>query len=316
MKLAITKIAQLVIVLFLVSIGTFSLTALMPGDPAVAILGPDQPPEAYIALRKELGLDQPVLIRYFTWLGNALQGDLGNSLVTPYRSVSELVGNAFVVSLELAVLGLLIALVISIPLAMLSARRPGGLVDRTVGALTFALLSVPSFVAGLILIAVLVNQLHLFPRTQWVPITVDPIENLYHAALPAFIIALAEIPTFTRVLRGDLVSTLQEDFVLSARAKGMPAWRIMIFDAFRPSSYSLITVVGLVLASLIGSTVIVETLFSLPGMGSLIVGSAYNGNVTVIQGAVLVIAVCYVLINTGVDLLYSAIDPRIRRAAA
>lgn len=316
MKLAINKIVQLVTVLFLVSIGTFSLISLLPGDPAVAILGPDQPPEAYIALREELDLDGPFFERYFTWLGNALQGDLGTSLVTPYRSVSELVGGAFVVSFELAVLGLLIALVISIPLAMLSARRPGGLLDRTVSAITFGLLSVPSFVAGLLLIAVFVNQLHMFPRTQWVPLAQDPIGNLYHAALPAFIIALAEIPTFTRVLRGDLVSTLQEDFVLSARAKGMPAWRIMLFDAFRPSSYSLITIVGLVLASLIGSTVIVETLFSLPGMGSLIVGAAYNGNVTVIQGAVLVIAVCYVLINTAVDLLYSVIDPRIRRAAA
>ncbi|WP_022884469.1 ABC transporter permease [Glaciibacter superstes] len=310
----INKVVQLVVVLLLVSIGTFALTSLMPGDPATAILGPDQPAEAYIELREELGLNDPVLARYFGWLGHALQGDLGNSLVTPFRSVNELVGGAFPVSFQLAAMGLIISLAISIPLAMVSARRPDGAIDRAISALTFGILAVPSFVAGLILIALVVNQLNIFPRTQWIPFTENPLDNLYHAALPAITIALAEVPTFTRVLRGDLVSTLQEDFILSARAKGMPAWRIMIFDAFRPSSYSLITVVGLALASLIGSTVIVETLFSLSGMGSLIVNASYVGNVTVVQGAVLVIAVCYVLINAVVDLLYAVIDPRIRRA--
>lgn len=316
LSLTVVKVVQLVIVLLLVSIGTFSLTSLMPGDPAIAILGPDQPPEAYEALRQELGLNEPLFVRYFSWLGDVLHGDLGNSLVTPFRSVNELIGNAFPVSLELAFLGLIVALVISIPLAMISARRPDGIIDRIISALTFGILAVPSFIAGLILIAVLVNQLQIFPRTGWVPFTDDPLDNLYHAALPVFIIALAEIPPFIRVLRGDLTNTLQEDFVLSARAKGMPAWRIMLFDAFRPSSYSLITVIGLALASLIGSTVIVETLFSLPGMGTLVVNASYNGNVTVVQGAVLVIAVSYVLINTVVDLLYAVIDPRIRRATA
>lgn len=316
MKRVVGKVSQLLVVMFLVSLGTFSLTSLMPGDPAVAILGENQPPEAYAELREKLGLNAPLLERYFSWLGDVLTGNLGESMVAPYQDVTAMLGQAFGVSLEIAVLGLVVALVVSIPLAMLSARRPNGLLDRAISAATFGILSVPSFVSGLVLIAILVNQLHLFPRVGWVGITDGLGQNLYHAALPVITIALIEIPTFTRVLRGDLVRTLQEDFVLSARAKGMPAWRIMIFDAFRPSSYSLITIMGLSLAQLIGSTVIVETLFSLPGMGRLIVSSASQGNVTVVQGAVLVIAACYVLINAGVDLLYSVIDPRIRRVSA
>lgn len=316
MKLVVVKVVQLILVLFVVSLGTFSLTSLLPGDPAIAILGPDQPPEAYAELRERLGLNDPFPIRYASWLGGVLTGDLGTSLVTPFRGVDEMIAGALPVSIQLALMGLVVALAVAIPLAMVSARRPDGIIDRAISALTFGILAVPSFVAGLLLIALLVNQLRIFPRAGWVSLAEDPVQNLYHAALPVLIIALAEIPVFTRVLRGDLTRTLQEDFVLSARAKGMPAWRIMVFDAFRPSSYSLITVIGLALASLIGSTVIVETLFSLPGMGSLVVNASYNGNVTVVQGAVLVIALCYVLINTGVDLLYAVIDPRIRRATA
>lgn len=316
MKAAAGKVAQLLVVMFLVSLGTFSLTSLMPGDPAVAILGDNQSPEAYAELREELGLNEPLVERYFTWLGQVLQGDLGASMVPPNEAVTSLIWSAFAVSIELAVLALVVALVVSIPLAMISARRPNGLLDRVTSAGTFGIMSVPSFVSGLVLIALLVNQLHLFPRVGWVDVTDGLGQNLYHAALPVITIALLEIPTFTRVLRGDLVRTLQEDFVLSARAKGMPAWRIMVFDAFRPSSYSLITVLGLSLAQLIGSTVIVETLFSLPGMGRLVVTSASQGNITVVQGAVLVIAACYVLINAGVDLMYSVIDPRIRRVGA
>jgi peptide/nickel transport system permease protein len=308
------KAVQLVTVLLIVSFGTFMLSALLPGDPAVAILGEGQPPEAYAQVRQELGLNDALLGRYVDWLGSVLRGDFGTSLIPPRSNVTERLLAAFPVSLQLAVMALILALLISIPLAMISAYRAGGVVDRIVSAITFGILSVPSFVAGLLLIAVAVNQFELFPRAHWVRITESLPDNLYHAFLPMVTIALLEIPTFTRLLRSDLVNTLQEDFVLASRAKGMPSWRIMLFDAFRPSSYSIITVVGLSLASLIGSTVIVETLFSLPGMGSLVVKAAGQGDLPIVQGAVLVIAVTYVVINTLVDAAYSIVDPRIRRA--
>ncbi|GAA0995742.1 ABC transporter permease [Acrocarpospora macrocephala] len=308
------KAAQLLAVLLIVSFGTFMLSALLPGDPAVAILGEGHPPEAYEQVRQELGLNDPLLSRYVEWLSAVIRGDFGTSLIPPQSEVSSRLASAFPVSLQLAVMALILALVISIPLAMVSAYRAGGVVDRIVSAITFGILSVPSFVAGLLLIAIAVNQFELFPRAHWVRLTDSVPDNLYHAFLPVLTIALLEIPTFTRLLRSDLVNTLQEDFVLASRAKGMPSWRIMLFDAFRPSSYSIITVVGLALASLIGSTVIVETLFSLPGMGSLVVHAAGQGDLPIVQGAVLVIAVTYVVINTAVDAAYSIVDPRIRRA--
>lgn len=307
------RLGQLVIVLLIVSFGTFMLSALLPGDPAVAILGEDQPPEAYEQVRQQLGLDQPLLTRYVEWLGSVLRLDFGTSLIPPHQEVADQLRAAFPVSLQLALMALLLALVISIPLAMLSAYRPGGLLDRLISAATFAILAVPSFVAGLLLIAVAVNQLGLFPRAHWVRISESVPDNLYHAFLPVLTIALLEIPAFTRVLRGDLVTTLQEDFILASRAKGMPSWRIMLFDAFRPSSYAMITIIGLSLAQLIGSTVIVEVLFALPGMGSLVVDAAGQGDLPVVQGAVLVIAFTYVVINTAVDAAYSIVDPRIRR---
>lgn len=314
MQRLLVKLAELVVVLFLVSFGVFALVAILPGDPAAAILGPGHPASAYAALRKQLGLDHSLFYRYFEWLGHALQGDLGHSIVPPNLSVMGRISEALPVSLELAIMGLLIALLIAIPLALVSAYYEGRLLDRAVGAGVFAVLSLPSFLLGLLLIMVLVDQLGIFPRSLWVRLSADPAANLGHAILPAIVIALPEAALYTRVLRSDLLRTLREDFVLAAKAKGMPPWRIMITEALRPSSFSLITVLGISLGTLIGSTVIVEYLFSLPGMGTLVVGAASQGDYPMVQGAALVIAAIYVIVNSGIDLAYGYLDPRTRRA--
>lgn len=308
------KLGELISVLVLVSFGVFLLVALLPGDPASAILGPGKPPEAYAALRTELGLDQPIWHRYLDWLGGALSGDLGRSIVPPQLQVIDRIQAALPVSLELAVLGLLIAVVLAIPLALWSAYREGQLADRAVSSSVFAILSTPSFLIGLLLILITADGLGWFPRAQWVRLSESVGGNLYHAILPAIVIALPEMALFTRILRNDLVTTLSEDFVLAARAKGFPPWRVMVVEALRPSSFSLVTVLGLSLGTLIGSTVIVEYLFTLPGMGSLVVNAAGQGDFPVVQGAALVIALIYVLINTGIDLTYGYLDPRTRRA--
>ena len=316
MRKVLVRLLELVAVLLLVSFGVFLLVALIPGDPAVSILGQGKPPEQYEALRQELGLNDPVLVRYVEWLGSAIQGDLGRSVIPPRTEVVDRLAAALPVSLQLATMGLLIAVAVSVPLALWTASRQGGLVDRIVSASMFGLLSIPSFLAGLILIMVLVNGAGWFPRSQWVRISESFSGNLYHAILPAVVIALSEIALFTRVLRNDLVVTLQEDFVLSARAKGMPRWRIMVGDALRPSSFSLVTLLGISTGRLIGSTVIVEYLFSLPGLGSLVVTAAQTGNFPIVQGAVLVTALAYVMVNNFVDLSYGFLDPRTRRAHA
>lgn len=240
------RLLELLGVLFIASIGVFSLVVLMPGDPAVDILGAGRAPSEYAALRTELGLDQPLVTRYLDWLGGALTGDLGHSVVPPQSDVTDRVLSALPVSFEIAALGLLVALLIAVPLAMWSAYREGSAADRIIGAGTFGVLSVPSFLAGLLLILVLVNSAGWFPRSEWVRIgDGDLLGNLHHAFLPALTVALAELAMFTRVLRGDLIVTLREDYILAARAKGMNPLRVLFTDALRPSSFSLVTLLGL-----------------------------------------------------------------------
>lgn len=314
-RLAI-RLAELVAVLLVVSFGVFLLTSLLPGDPAVAVLGKGHPPEDYAALHEQMGLDQPLLQQYWHWLQGAVTGDLGTSLVPPKTGVGERVMAALPVSAEIAVLGLLIAVVCAVPLAMWSAYHEGGRVDRCISAVLFGVLSVPSFLAGLLLIMVAVNYLGWFPRAEWIRLTESLPGNLRHAFLPALTVSLMEMAMFTRVLRGDLIETLQQDFILAARARGMPPLRVMFSDSLRPSLFSLVTLLGLSLGRLIGSTVIVEYLFGLPGMGSLVVDAATQGDFRMVQGVVLVIALIYIIANALIDLSYGYLDPRIRRVRA
>lgn len=313
-RTVIDKLIELVVVLFIVSLGTFALVSFIPGDPSVAILGEGHAPEDYARVRAEMGLDDSFSTRYWHWLSGALQGDLGTSMVPPQGPVIDSIGEAMPVSLQLALMGLVIAIVVAVPLAVYSARHQGNWIDRAIGAGTFGVLSIPSFLSGLLLIMLAVNHLGWFPRSQWVRISEGLGQNLYHAILPAIAISLLEMAMFTRILRSDLVMTLGEKFILVAKAKGMSNARLLFSDALRPSSFSLITMLGVVLGSMIGSTVIVETLFSLPGMGSLIVRAAQQGDMPMVQGAVLVIAVIYVVANGVIDIAYGYLDPRSRRA--
>lgn len=308
------KALELVGVLLIASIGVFSLVVLLPGDPAVDILGGGRSPAEYAELRTELGLDDSLVSRYLDWLGGVLTGDLGQSVVPPQSDVTDRVLSALPVSFEIAALGLLLALLIAVPLAMWSAYRENSAADRIIGAGTFGVLSVPSFLAGLLLIMLLVNSAGWFPRSEWIRLgDGDLWGNLHHAFLPALTVALAELAMFTRVLRGDLIVTLREDYILAARAKGMRPLRILFTDALRPSSFSLVTLLGLSLGRLIGSTVVVEYLFGLPGMGTVVVNAAGQGDYPMVQGAVLTIAVIYVVINAAIDLSYGYLDPRTRR---
>lgn len=310
------RLIELVAVLLLVSFGVSLLLALVPGDPAVAALGEGHTPAEYAAARAEMGLNDPILTRYFDWLGGVLHGDFGTSLLAPQLPVLDRITAALPVSLEVAFMGVLMALLVAIPLALWAAYAEGGRVDRTIGVISFGLLSVPSFVAGTVLILIFVNWLGWFSRFEWVRITDNLPGNLKAVFLPALTIALMEMAMFTRILRNDLITTLREDYILAARAKGMPPWRIMFSDALRPSSFSVITILGLSLGRLIGSTVIVEYLFEIPGMGKLVIEAATAGNFPMVQGAVLVIAVIYVVLNSLIDLSYGYLDPRTRRARA
>lgn len=361
------RLLKLAPVLFIVSLATFLLVELVPGDPAIRLLGTEATPEDVARIRTELGLDRPLFERYVDWLGDAIRGDFGNSLLKPAFTVRELLVQSLPITLQLAAMGILIALFVAIPTALWAAYREGSGFDRASNALTSALISIPSFVAALLLaflfvsypgvpqtaVAVLGGAAGLyalwsalpvggrtfrprvlgagvvvlaittwitakfpeFPRTGFSRLTADEGlgENLRTAFLPALTIALTEIAVFTRLLRSDLIATLQEDFILSARAKGMSPAKVLRKEALRPSSFSLITLLGVSLGRAIGGTVIVETVFGIQGVGRLVVSDGVTpGDFPIVQGGVLLIAVFYVFINLLVDLSYLYLDPRVR----
>ncbi len=316
MRKVIVRVGELLVVLFLVSVGVFALLTKTKTDPAVAALGPGQPESAYEALREKMGLNDPLLTRYWDWLSGVFHGDLGTSLMPPQTPVWDRISAALPVSLQLAFMALILALLISIPLAMYAASHAGGPVDRVISAFNFGILSVPSFLSALLLVMVFVNNMHWFPRSGWTRPSEDLLGNLQGAVLPVIAIGLMETAYFTRVLRNDLAVTLQEDYVLAARARGMSNWRILFVDALRPSSFSLVTMLGLSLGTLIGSTVIVESVFGLPGMGRTLVEAVSQGDYPIVQGAVLVIAIIYVVANALIDVVYELLDPRTRRATS
>jgi peptide/nickel transport system permease protein len=316
-RTVLVKLALLVPVLFLVSVGTFGLLSLAPGDPAIRLLGENGTDADYARIRAEMGLDRPPVRRYLEWLGGVVHGDLGRNLVPPIEPVSQRLLRAFPVNLELATLAIVLALVIAVPLAMWSAYRAGSRVDRWISAGTIGVISVPTFLLGLVLLLAFAINTRIFPLGQWArPSEAGLGANLWHAFLPALTLALAEAPVFARLLRGDLVATLQEDFILAARAKGMPTWHIMLREALRPSSFSLITLAGVSVGRLLGGTILVESVFTLPGVGRVVIDAAHNGDYKLVQGGVLLIALVYLLINLVVDLLYGYLDPRIRRRHA
>jgi peptide/nickel transport system permease protein len=309
------RLLQLVPVVLLVSLGTAALLDLLPGDPAIAILGENATPETIAAVRADLHLDDSFLSRYGTWLGDAVQGDLGSSIRTN-RPVTDEFLERLPVTLQLALMAQFFAIVFSVPLGMYAAYRAGKPSDRITSTAAFAFVSLPPFVLAVFLVALFATKWEVFPVTGWERISDDLSENLRHAFLPAITLALAELAVYTQLLRSDMVTTLEEDFVLAARAKGLTTSRILFRHALRPSSFSLITLAGVNLGRLIGGTVVIEFFFSLPGVGQLIVQSIPNKDLPVIQGSVLILATGYLLLNTLVDLSYSVLDPRVRRATA
>jgi len=302
----------LVPVVLAVSFLTFLMLNLLPGCVECQVLGPDNlTPEAVAKVRGDLHLDDPLPVRYGSWLGHAVTGDLGRSYVSR-QEVTDAILERLPVTVEIVVLSMGLALVVSIPLGMATAYRAGGPLDRMVTGATFGMLAIPSFMMALLLIYLFAVELGWFPATGWTYLTDDPVENLRSAFMPALSLALINVAVFTRLLRTDMIATLQEDHVLLARSKGLPTWRILSRHALRPSSFSLLTVSGLTIGNLLGGAVIVEQLFALPGVGRLLFDAIFRRDLMVVQGVVLVITVGFVVVNTVVDILYSVLDPRIR----
>ena len=315
LNFVVRRLLAILPVLLAVSLLTFLIAALLPGDLAYVILGDQATPENVAALRRDMGLDQPLWWRYLSWLGHVLQGDLGRSFRTG-QTVLQAVAERIPVSLELMLMAEFIGLLIGVPLAIACAARAGGAFDRFMTGSAFAMLSMPSFLMAILLIYLFAVELRWLPATGYVPFTEEPLSNLRFFVLPALTLALAEWPGIMRVLRSDMIATLQEDYIALAKAKGLKPARILFVHALKPSSLTLVTVTGINIGRLLGGTLIVESIFALPGIGRLLVGAIYIRDLVILQGVVLLVACGFVLVNFIVDMLYAVLDPRIRHGHA
>jgi peptide/nickel transport system permease protein len=296
-----------------VTVVVSAMLDLLPGDPAQAILGPDATPEQLAALRAQLNLDDPFWVRYWHWVSSLLQGDFGTSYRTNIP-VRQTILERVPVSLELMLLAQVIAIGTALLLAIYGASRSGGLVDRAAATFSFGVISIPTFTFALVLVLVFAVQLQLLPASGFVPLADGLGANLASVILPALSLALHPLGVYQRILRTDLGATMNENFILAAQARGLSSSAVMFRQALRPSSFGLLTLAGLTTATLLGSTVVVETVFAMPGLGSLMVESIRARDFIVVQAMVALIGLIYVVINGAIDVLYAIIDPRVSHA--
>jgi peptide/nickel transport system permease protein len=305
---------MLIAIVFIISVGAFYLIHLLPGDPAVVILGTGDSPVNRARLYKELGLNKPILEQYFVWIKNVLHGNLGTSFISE-TSVWGTIKTALPIDVEIIVLSQIVAFATAIPTAMVSARRPDGPLDRILGAGSFTLLSIPSFVIIVLLVLFVAIKLGV-PHTgvsSYVSLGQDWVANLESLALPSFTLAIGSFVVYYRVLRSDLIATLQEEYITMARSKGLSQRRIMWRHAFRPSSVALLGTAGVNIGGLLAGGFIVQYLLSIPGLGYTLIQSIGLSDYLVVQGIVLVVSVGVILINFAFDLLINIVDPRISR---
>lgn len=309
------RLAQMIPVILLVSVISFALTFLLPGDPARLILGDqmaaDQ--EAYQAVRRELGLDRPVPVQYLDWLGGTLRGDLGTS-TRDRLPVIVGIGERLPVTLELSGLALLLALVIALPAGIVSAIKPNSRWD--IGCSLFSLggVAIPHFWLGILLIYAFAVFLKLLPPSGYVPFTDDPVANLKHMVLPAVTLGVGLSAVIMRQVRSSLLEVMQQEYVVTARAKGLATRSVVGRHALKNALIPVVTVIGLQVGLLFGGAVITESIFSIPGLGRWAVDSILWRDFPVVQAISLVMAVGVLLTNLATDIAYAFIDPRIHRA--
>lgn len=315
-RLLVRRLVSAIPVLWLVSFLTFVVMNLLPNDTAAVLLGNSATPGAVKALTAKLHLNEPFWVRYGHWLASALHGNLGTSLQSG-QTITTVLAQRLPVTFELVAYAVVASLVISVPLAVLAAYRPRGLVDRVTLLLSSLALSFAPYVLALVLALAFAVHLKWFPVAGWVPITENVGDNLRALTLPAFSLGLWLVAFYVRLLRADLVEQMQgEEYVDTAKSKGLSLRRILLTHALKNSLFPLITVVGLNFARVLEGTVVIETVFSLPGIGQELVQSIQVKDVPVVEGIVLVMGVVVVLANLATDLLYGLLDPRIRYGRA
>jgi peptide/nickel transport system permease protein len=306
----IRRLLLLVPVTLFVSFITFMLIHLVPGDPARVLLGEDSTPEALAALRQQLGLDRPLYEQYGLWLNQAVHGNLGESIQL-HQPVLQAILQRLPVTIELGVAALIFSLALAVPLGMTAATRRDSRLDWLLNIGSLLGTTIPPFVLGLLLILVFAVILRIFPPGGYVPFTENPLENLRDLILPMIALGSASVAVNFRQTRASMLEVLGQDYIRTARAKGLSERRVTYRHAFPNALLPLLTLVGLQAGAILAGAVVVETIFLWPGVGQLTVTSILSKDYPVVQGVVLLSALSYILINLLVDLSYSVVDPRI-----
>ena len=307
----IRRLAQGIVTVVLASILVFFVMRLIPGDPALLLVGVDASAEDIERVRERLGLNEPLVQQYFDWLAGAVQGDFGPSF-TKGAEVGHLMKVAVVPSAELAVAGYLFALAFGIPLGIVAGLKPGGAGDYAATGFTMFTLGIPNFVLGIILIWVLAVLLGWLPITGRVGIDEDPVEALKFLVMPMIAVGAGTAAVLARFVRASIMETLNQDYVRTARAKGLRERSVVMRHAMRNALIPVITVAALQIGFLISGAVIVEVVFARPGFGSLLIGGVVGRDYQLIQGMLVVLVAVFVVVNTLADVAYGLADPRIR----
>lgn len=310
LKYALRRLLLLIPVLFIVTVLISSLIYFSPGDPVRVMLGLRAQPEAVARIRAELGLDQPYYIRYLKWLGNALQGNLGRSLQRNEK-VSEMILERLPASLEMTFFAVVVALLLAVPIGVVSATREGGLTDNLLSLFSLFWVSMPGFWIAIIAIMIFSLYLGIFPISGRGGPLWD-LEGLRYLALPGLILGIRQVAIISRLIRAGMLEILGEDYIRTARSKGLAERLVVYKHALRNAMIPTVTIFGLQIPEILSLSVIIETVFAWPGTGRLLVDAVLKRDYTLVQGIVLVYALLVILMNLAVDLLYAYIDPRIK----
>jgi peptide/nickel transport system permease protein len=305
------RLVLLIPVILVVGIVVFALVHLTPGDPASVILGDSATPENVERLRDELGLNDPLPVQFLSWFAGVLRFDFGESIFLG-ESVRSALLDRFQPTILLTIYALTVQLLIGIPAGVLSAVRHNSLLDRLLTVIAISGAAVPTFLLGILLILLFAVKISWLPAGGYVPLSEDPVQHFKSMAMPAFALGFSSAGLLARLVRSSMLDVLREDYVRTAFAKGLPEKLVVIRHALRNALIPAMTVIGTSVGALLGGAVVTETVFTIPGMGRLVVQSIARRDYPVIQGAVMTIALIYVLVNLVVDLLYVYADPRVR----
>jgi peptide/nickel transport system permease protein len=307
----IRRLFLMIPVLLVVTLVVFSLMLLLPGDPAMALLGENLDPQAYATVRQALGLDQPVPVQYARWLSKTLQGDLGRSLHTR-EPVLTAIGEHLPRTLYLTLAAMAVSLLVAIPAGVIAALRRNSILDTAATVTAIVGVAIPNFWLGVMCILLFSVLLQWLPVSGYVSPLEDPWASLQHMVLPAITLGTAVAAEVTRMTRSALLEVLDREYIMTARAKGLGEWVVVMVHALKNAMIPVVTIIGLQMGRLFGGAVVTESIFAVPGLGTLLVSGIFSRDFPIVQAVVLVMALAVLSCSLIVDLLYSWLDPRIR----